>query len=95
MRFILPVFLFFCSIPAEAQQITGVWKGRIGSGMRPRKVELKLVQKGDSIFGTAYYYESQNNYKRYTVKGFFDHKTNGVIWWDQVQVDGRNPRVKL
>lgn len=95
MRLILFFFLFLCYFTVSAQQITGVWKGRIGSGMRPRKVELKLVQKGDSIFGTAYYYESQNNYKRYTVKGFFDYKTNGVIWWDQVQVDGKNPRVKL
>jgi hypothetical protein len=95
MRAFLLFFLLFFALSSYSQQITGVWKGRIGSGMRPRKVELKLVQKGDSIYGTAYYYENTNNYRRYTIKGFFDHKTNGVIWWDQVQVDGKNPRIKL
>lgn len=95
MRILLFLFLLIFSVETHAQQITGVWKGKIGSGMRPRKVELKLVQKGDSIYGTAYYYESANNYKRYTVKGFFDHKTNGVIWWDQTEVDAKNPRLKL
>lgn len=95
MRIFLFLFLLVFSVESYAQQITGVWKGRIGSGLRPRKVELKLVQKGDSIYGTAYYYESANNYKRYTVKGFFDYKTNGVIWWDQTEIDAKNPRVKL
>lgn len=95
MRLFIFFLLVIFSAETHAQQITGVWKGRIGSGMRPRKVELKLVQKGDSIYGTAYYYESANNYKRFAVKGFFDHKTNGVIWWDQTEVDAKNPRLKL
>jgi len=38
------------------------------------KDELKLIKKGDSLVGTSYYYESKNNYRRYTVKGYFDER---------------------
>ena len=58
--------------------ITGVWKGKINK----KKTELKIIQKGDSLLGTSYYYESENNYRRYSIKGFFDPATNQAIWWD-------------
>lgn len=48
--------------------ITGVWKGKINR----QKVEVKIIQKGDSLTGTSYYYESSSNYRRYSIKGFFD-----------------------
>jgi hypothetical protein len=70
------LLLFFLQI--QAQPITGVWKGKMGSA----KVELKLVRKGDSLIGTSYYYDSKSNYRRYSVKGYFDDKNNDVIWWD-------------
>ena len=58
--------------------ITGVWIGKINK----KKTELKIIQKGDSLLGTSYYYESENNYRRYSIKGFFDPATNQAIWWD-------------
>lgn len=73
-----------------AQPITGVWKGRSRSG----KIELKLIKKGDSLVGTSYYYESKNNYKRYTVKGYFDDATNNVVWWDDMLIED-NSRMAL
>jgi hypothetical protein len=81
---LLPVVLF-CII-ADAQPVTGVWKGKIKS----TKVELKLIKKGDSLVGTSYYYESKNNYRRYTVKGYFDDATNNVVWWDDVLVEDKS-----
>jgi hypothetical protein len=70
----------FCSfiILLQAQQITGVWKGKIDR----KKVEVKIIQKGDSLTGTSYYYESANQYRRYTIKGYFDPNDNSVVWWD-------------
>ena len=65
-----------------AQTITGAWKGKI----KNTKVELKLVKLGDSLTGTSYYYDSKHNYRRYTIKGYFDPLTNQVIWWDDVLV---------
>ena len=63
---------------AAAQMITGVWRGKINR----QKVELKIIQKGDSLRGASYYYQSPNNYRRYSIKGFFDEPNNLAIWWD-------------
>jgi hypothetical protein len=71
--------------PVQAQQITGVWKGKIKSS----NLELKLVKSGDSLTGTAYYYMSKNNFRRYSVKGYFDPETNAVIWWDDLLIEGK------
>ncbi|HMP87625.1 MAG TPA: hypothetical protein PKE63_10135, partial [Lacibacter sp.] len=54
------LLLLAVTLPGAAQMITGVWKGKIGNGLRAQRVELKLVQKGDSLVGTSYYYESPN-----------------------------------
>jgi hypothetical protein len=79
-RVLLIIISFISAIPfiTHAQPVTGVWKGKIGSS----KVEIKLVQKGDSITGTSYYYESENNFRRYSIKGYFDLSTGSIIWWD-------------
>ena len=58
--------------------ITGVWKGRINR----QKVEVKIIQNGDNLAGTVYYYESPSNYRRYSIKGYFDPNTNEAVWWD-------------
>jgi hypothetical protein len=88
MRFRLSIFLLSLSILANAQQITGVWKGRVNS----TKIELKLIKKGDSLLGTSYYYTSKNNYCRYSVKGYFDDETNSVVWWDDILLENKSSR---
>jgi len=70
--------LFTISSSSFTQMITGVWKGKIDR----KKVELKIVQNGDSLTGTSYYYESSTNYRRYSIKGYFDANTNSAVWWD-------------
>ena len=67
----------------SGQTITGAWKGKIGS----LRTELKLIKKGDSLMGTSYYYSGRNNYRRYSIKGYFDPETNNVIWWDDVLLE--------
>ncbi len=92
--FILKTICHFCfltivisaySLSLRSQPITGVWKGKLKS----TRIELKLVKKGDSLVGTSYYYDSKNNYRRYTVKGYFDDETNNVVWWDDVLIEDR------
>mgnify|MGYP001555982607 CR=1 FL=1 len=56
------------------------------------RVELKLVRKGDSLTGTSYYYNSQNDYRRYSVKGYFDDQAMDVVWWDDVLLEGHTSR---
>lgn len=82
--------LFFLSRTA-AQQITGVWEGKINNN----KVEVKIIQKGDSLTGTSHYYSATGNYRRYSIKGYFDPETNEVVWWDDQLIEGRDGRTVL
>jgi hypothetical protein len=72
----------------SAQQVTGVWKGKIDR----KNVEVKIIQKGDSLTGTSYYYESSKNYRRYSIKGYFDPNNNSVIWWDDQLIDDKGSK---
>lgn len=84
-RFLLSLLLLLCSTFVHSQQVTGIWKGKIDK----KKVEIKIIQKGDSLTGTAYYYESASNYRRFSVKGYFDKSTNSVVWWDDQLIEDR------
>lgn len=79
--------LLFIIVPGivQAQQITGVWKGK----RKSEKIELKLIKSADSLVGTAYYYHSRSNYRKYSVKGYFDAATNNVIWWDDKLIEDK------
>lgn len=76
---------------ANAQMITGFWQGKVspegGLLKSSYKLELKLVQNGDSLTGTSYYYSSPNNYFRFKVKGYFNTENNTVIWWDEEMIE--------
>jgi hypothetical protein len=81
---LLFVFLIISRL-CNAQQITGTWKGRINS----QTVELKIIQNGDSLIGTSYYYGLAGVQKRYSIKGYFDPKDNSVVWWDDELITGK------
>lgn len=90
-RFLLTsIFLAFVS-GICAQMITGVWHGRINR----QKVEVKIIQNGDSLAGTSYYYENQNNYRRYSIRGYFDQNTNAAVWWDDQLIEEKSGRFNL
>jgi hypothetical protein len=76
---------------SEAQMITGVWKGRMGR----QKVEIKIIQKGDSLTGTSYYFESANNYRRYSIRGYFNPSTNAAVWWDDQLIEEKTGKLSL
>ena len=90
---ILPLLLSgYCfTSNLSAQMITGVWKGKINR----QKVEVKLIQDGDSLKGTSYYYESANNYRRYSIKGYFDQNTNSAVWWDDQLLEEKSGRFTI
>jgi hypothetical protein len=87
---ILFIFSFYLS-HAHAQMITGVWHGKIDN----EKVEVKMIQTGDSITGTSYYYESASRYRRYIIKGYFDETDNSVVWWDDQLIEDRTKGINL
>lgn len=82
---------FLLSKTAGAQMITGTWKGKINR----QKVEVKIIQQGDSLTGTSYYYESSSNYRRYSIRGYFDPNTNEAVWWDDRLLEERSGRFNL
>jgi len=90
LPFLISIQLLF-SGSAYSQMITGTWKGKIGK----QKAEVKIVQKGDSLTGTSYYYESSGNFRRYSIKGYFDKNTNEVIWWDDQLIEERTGKSGL
>jgi hypothetical protein len=84
--------VFFASITvAKGQMITGVWKGKINN----QRAEVKIIQNGDSLAGTSYYYESPSQYRRYSIKGYFDPSTNEAVWWDDQLVETNPARSTL
>jgi hypothetical protein len=85
-----PVLLLFPVI-LNAQMITGAWKGKINR----QKVEVKIIQTGDSLTGTSYYYESAGNYRRYSIKGYFDPNTNSAVWWDDRLLEEKSGRISI
>ena len=97
------LYCLFLLLPATgpflsaAQQVTGIWEGKINNN----RVEVKIVQKGDSLTGTSYYYNTAHVYRRYTIKGYFDAQTNEVVWWDdqlitsQTGSPGRIPQLSV
>ncbi|HRO44952.1 hypothetical protein [Agriterribacter sp.] len=87
--FIIVISLF--GQQAAAQMITGVWHGKINR----QKVELKLIQKGDSLTGTSYYFQSPGNYRRYSIKGFFDGPNNVAVWWDDELLEEKSGRTAI
>ncbi len=84
---------------ANTQSVSGLWKGKVtrGSGLSKQsyKLELKLIKKGDSLLGTAYYYTNNSNYYRYSVKGYFDGTDNSVNWWDDQLIESKSGGLKL
>ena len=89
-RLTLSIALCLAFSFVNAQQITGIWKGKIDR----RKVEVKIIQNGDSLTGTSYYYESASNYCRYSIKGYFDPNDNSVIWWDDQLIEDKSNSLK-
>jgi len=90
-RFSFIIALLLLNIIGHSQMITGVWKGKIGK----QKAEVKIVQKGDSLTGTSYYYENSGNFRRYSIKGYFDADNNSAVWWDDQLIEEKSGRFNL
>jgi hypothetical protein len=85
------ISLFTC-YQADAQSITGVWRGKVSRGIKIYNLELKLIKNGDSLTGTSYYYHSPSNYSRFRVKGYFD-VSGDIVWWDKELIESKGGKI--
>jgi len=90
-RSFLFAFLLLTFEFSHAQMVTGIWHGKIDK----QKAEVKMVQHGDSLAGTAYYFESSTRYRRYSIKGYLDETDNSVVWWDDQLLEDKTKGLNL
>lgn len=88
IRILVITVAFAIPFLSQAQMVTGVWTGKINK----QKAEVKIIQHGDSLSGTSYYYENATHYRRYSIKGYFDANTNETVWWDDQLIEEKTGR---
>jgi hypothetical protein len=79
--FILPAFLFI-SFFAQAQNINGIWKGKLvmdpGGCFPVYNIELQLQVAGTKISGVSYHYSDTANYVRENFEGSYKADSNNI-----------------
>ena len=78
-KFILTPLLFF-SLFAHAQDINGIWKGKLvmapGGCFPVYNIELQLQVAGTRITGTAYHFSDSLNYVKENFEGIYKKDSN-------------------
>ena len=88
MKLFFSLFILSVScLGTYAQPVTGIWRGKVKvQGKRVYQVELKLIRNADSLTGTSYYYQSEHQYSRYLIKGYFA-PSGEIVWWDELLIE--------
>ena len=83
MRFLLISILLYVSCPLDAQDISGIWKGRLvmaPSGCFPvYNIEFDLTEKQGIITGTAWHFSDSLNYVKKNIRGTYQKDSNRII----------------
>ena len=81
-RYSLFFILFFIVISSSAQNLNGIWKGKVvmaPSGCFPvYQIELQLQVAGSHITGTAYHFSDSSNYLKENFEGTYNRDSNLV-----------------
>ncbi len=73
---------FFFTLVADAQDVSGVWKGELtfaGGCFAKNNIEIQLKTVGDGVFGSSYHYLDVSNYIRKDASGYYDAKTRKLV----------------
>lgn len=83
MRSIISYLFLFAFISTSAQDINGIWKGKLvmapGSCFPVYNIELQIQVAGSKITGTAYHFSDSLNYVRENFEGTYNRDSNLVI----------------
>jgi hypothetical protein len=82
LRQIILSFFLFCSVFGRAQDINGIWKGKLimdpGGCFPVYNIELQLQVAGTRITGTSYHYSDTSNYVKETFEGVYKNDSNYI-----------------
>ena len=74
--------LLFSVFPALAQDINGIWRGKLvmepGGCFPVYNIELQLNVSGSKISGVSYHYSDTTNYVKETFNGTFKSDSNNI-----------------
>ena len=83
LRQIILFTVLFVSVLAQAQDINGVWKGKLvmepGGCMPVYNIEFQLQMAGTKITGVSYHYSDTTNYVKETFEGVYKRDSNNII----------------
>jgi hypothetical protein len=83
MRFFLLAFLLYLASPSYAQDINGIWRGRLvmaPSGCFPvYNLEFDLTEKNGVVNGTAWHFSDSLNYVKKNIRGIYQKDSNRII----------------
>ncbi len=82
-RFLIPALFIFCAFSSPAQDINGIWRGKLvmaPSGCFPvYNIELQLQVAGSRITGTAYHFSDSLNYVKENFEGTWNRDSNLIL----------------
>lgn len=82
-RHLLITLLLFITLSTAAQDINGIWKGKLvmapGACFPVYNIELQIQVAGTKITGTAYHYSDSLNYVKENFEGTYKKDSNIII----------------
>lgn len=82
-RFLIPALFIFCAFSSPAQDINGIWRGKLvmaPSGCFPvYNIELQLQVAGSRITGTAYHFSDSLNFVKENFEGTWNRDSNLIL----------------
>jgi hypothetical protein len=94
-RFFVFTILLLISFCACAQNMSGIWKGKLvmepGGCFPVYNIELQIDIAGNKIVGTSYHYSDTSNYVREVFEGMYDSAAKSMVIEEQKVATFRIP----
>lgn len=81
-RFVFIIFILSTAIDADAQSLTGTWRGKLTQGpggcFPVYFIEMQMKVEGTKITGSSYHFSDVSNFVKENFEGVYDAKTKTV-----------------
>jgi hypothetical protein len=80
-RILIAIAFLFCG-SANAQDLTGTWRGKLTQGpggcFPVYFIEMQMKMEGGKVYGSTYHFSDVNNFVKENFEGVFDSKTKSL-----------------